>query len=393
MSPEDPSAVLLSRALPGMAACLTVVANRAYRIRPGARAAPLAIDAPVRMEPRFVPSTNEGATPRLFEDAHLTASGKPLTDVILRGAAHARRGPVTSLDTEVQLGAARKAVRVVGDRRVEVRALGDLAFTAPEPFTSVPLTWDRAYGGRDVWAEERLDGDPRRRFGRPAEDAAISLGQLSYPRNGSGRGWFLDVERARIHGAPAPNLEDPTDPVTPGRLLSARSTDWIDRPVAACYEPIGPFTFPRAAFVVPPAFDTPERPIHELRAGAVLDADLRRAFDFQRPPDARAFNAAPAGLAVCRLEGGERGRLTGLHPHHEVLDFQLPDDRPRMLVELPGVGQRTLEPRLGTVLIEPDEERVTLTWAGVIEVAMIYPDEVIRGMRWAVVWSRKAEAG
>ena len=92
-------------------------------------------------------------------------------------------------------------------------------------------------------------------------------------------------------------------------------------------------------------------------------------------------------------KGGERGRLTGLHPHHEVLDFQLPDDRPRMLVELPGVGQRTLEPRLGTVLIEPDEERVTLTWAGVIEVAMIYPDEVIRGMRWAVVWSRKAEAG
>jgi hypothetical protein len=391
MSGGDPSSILLSRALPGMAACLTVVTNRAYRLRPGARATPLAIEVPVQEEPRFQPSINVHAVPRLVEDAHLTTSGKPLTDVIVRGTAHARRGPVTSLETAVQVGAARKTVRVTGDRRIEVQAGGVLGFTAPEPFTAMPLTWDRAYGGRDLYAEERLDGDPRRRFSHPPELAAASLGQLSYPRNGSGRGYFLDFDRARIHGAPAPNLDDPTDPVTPSRILSERSTDWIDRPVAACYEPIGPFTFPRAAFVVPPAHDEPERPVHELRAGALLVEDLRRAFDLRRPPDARAFNCAPAGLAVCRLEGGERARIEGLHRDHDLLELQLPDDRPRLLVELPGVGQRELKPQLGTVLIEPDEDRLTLTWAGVMEVAMIYPDEVLRGMRWGVVWSRKAE--
>jgi hypothetical protein len=70
-----------------MAACLTIVVNRAYRIRPGARATPLAIDVPIVTEPVFVPSTNKDGVPRLFEDAHLTASGKPITDVLVRGAA------------------------------------------------------------------------------------------------------------------------------------------------------------------------------------------------------------------------------------------------------------------------------------------------------------------
>jgi len=375
-----------------MTACLTIVANRVYRATHGARATPLAIDAPVLAEPIFAPSMNEHARPRMVEDAHLTASGKPLTDVLVRGTAYALCGPVTSLDTAVQVGAARKAVRVIGDRRIELRAGGEPAFTEPERFTEMPLTWDRAYGGRDLYAEERLDGDPRRRFSRRPEFSAASLGQVAYPRNGAGRGYYIDFDRARIHGAPAPNLEDPTDPVTPDKLLSARTTDWIDRPIAACYEPIDPVTFPRAIFGVPPAFDPPARPIHELSTGAVLVDDLRRSFDPQRPIQPRVFNCAPSGLAVCRLDGDERARLWNLHRERDLYEFLLPDDRPQMLVELPGVGQRELEPQLGTVLIEPDLDRITLTWAGVIEVAMIYPDEVLGRMRWAVVWSRRALA-
>jgi hypothetical protein len=94
---------------------------------------------------------------------------------------------------------------------------------------------------------------------------------------------------------------------------------------------------------------------------------------------------------VCRLDGDEDARLWNLHREHELYEFQLPDDEPKLLAELPGVGQRELKPSLGTVLIEPEEDRVTLTWAGVMEVAMIYPEKVLNGMRWAVAWSRKAE--
>ena len=127
---------------------------------------------------------------------------------------------------------------------------------------------------------------------------------MLYPRNGAGRGYALDIDRERLAGAAAPNLEDPTDAVTAERLLSATTDDWLDRPVAACYAPIDAFTFPRAAFLIPPAFDPPKRPVHEVGAGTLTREDLARKFDLRNLTDRRMFNAAPAGLAVCRLEGG-----------------------------------------------------------------------------------------
>jgi hypothetical protein len=100
------------------------------------------------------------------------------------------------------------------------------------------------------------------------------------------------------------------------------------------------------------------------------------------------FNCAPAGLAVCRLEGAERVSLWNTHPNQELLEFDLPGDRPKLLIEPPGVAPRELTPLLQTVLIEPDLDRVTLTWAGVLPVAMPYPQELTASMRHAAVWPR-----
>ncbi len=71
-----------------------------------------------------------------------------------------------------------------------------------------------------------------------------------------------------------------------------------------------------------------------------------------------------------------------------MLELDLPDDRPRLLIEPPGVIARELSPLLQNMLIEPDQDRVTLTWTGVLPVAMPYPDEMVAVMRHRVVWSR-----
>src|SRR5262249_23495845 len=141
------------------------------------------------------------------------------------------------------------------------------------------------------------------------------------------------------------------------------------------------FTFPRAAFCIKPAYDTPTRPVHELSTGAVLPEDLARSFDPKLPTHPRVYNMAPSGLAVCRLRGNERVRLWNLHREHAVLEFDLPDDEPRLSIDVPGVGARKLEPRLGTVRIQPDLDRVVLTWSGFIEVATVYPEELLATMR------------
>jgi hypothetical protein len=379
--------LVLSGQVLGLGPCLAIIANRAYRIKPGHRASPLRDEIPVSTEPTYAPSSNEGAGRRLLDEAHTTAVARPLTDVLVRGAAHSRRGPVADVETGVRVGAARKAVRAVGDRRIAVTSSG-LSFSSPEPFVEMPLVWDHAYGGRDQHAERLLATKERRALNERRSDLAPLHPPLLYPRNGAGRGYALDLDRARLEGTLAPNLEDPTDPVTPDRLLSATTGDWIDRPVAACYEPIDVLTFPRAAFFVRPVFDPPQRPVHELSVGAVLRDDLERRLNLRNLLSPRMYNAAPAGLAVCRLDGAERVSLWNLHPRYELLEFDLPDDRPRLLIEPPGVAPKELSPLLQRVLIEPDQDRVTLTWAGVLPVAMPYPEEMVTVMRDGVVWSR-----
>jgi hypothetical protein len=140
-------------------------------------------------------------------------------------------------------------------------------------------------------------------------------------------------------------------------------------------------------FLFQPAFRPPRRPVHEIALGGLLREDLTRTPFTFTAPDPRVQNCAPAGLAVCRLRGGERVSLWNLHRHHELLEFDLPADTPRIMVELPGVGTREMEPLLHTVLIEPDDDRVTLAWAGSIDVAAPYPEEMTRTLRCAAIWA------
>jgi len=376
---------------------LALVVKRAYRIRPGARAEPAGEPEPITPEPIYEDSINPGAGHRLARDTDRFCPEKVLTDVLVRGSACSTRGPVTSLVAAIEVGAAKKQVRAVGDRKVALQAGGKIGFTRPEPFERMPLLWDHAFGGRDAYAEAKLSdiGTPfnRQRSGLAGvQDGMKSPKEggwsVSYPRNIAGRGFFLDMDRERLDGAPLPNLEDPADPVVPERLVIDDVLDWMDLPVAACFEPIDAFTFPRTLFMLPHAANSPKRPLYELSAGALLKADLEDTRLMKVPPNPRLYNCAPAGLAVCRLVGGERVKLSNLHPRHETLQFELPAPRPRLLLEPPGCPAAEMSPHLQTVLIEPEEERVTLTWSGKIETAAPFPKEMTRAIRHAATFGR-----
>ena len=104
-------------------------------------------------------------------------------------------------------------------------------------------------------------------------------------------------------------------------------------------------------------------------------------------PDPRAFNVAAPGLGLARLQGNEKVTLWHLSPRAEVLELRLPGDRPQILIEPPGTRTYELEPVLGTVLLEPDEDRVTMTWTGALPVAAPYGAEQCEELRHAVVWN------
>ena len=75
-------------------------------------------------------------------------------------------------------------IAVFGDRDW-IDQDSQLVATDPQPFTSMPLTYENAYGGK-VKLEE---------------------GDLPCAPNPMGKGYYLTAEQA--HGQPLPNLEDP----------------------------------------------------------------------------------------------------------------------------------------------------------------------------------------
>lgn len=301
---------------------------------------------------------------------------RPTTDVALEGSAHSQRGPVTRLTTELAVGPVRRRVDVIGDRSLCVGTNGALSETSPKSFTSMPITYERAYGGRDERAETVLE-----------RQGIARHGTLEYPRNPSGCGYHFDVERGRLQGARLPNLSDPDDPVAVDRLLACEFGDWIDRPTPATFAPIHGLLFPRMLLNKVGIFwSRCERPIREVQLGAINTTDLVVA-GLDGVPDVRACNAAAPGLATARLLGNERVSLWNLHREHEHLELTLPGDVPRLLVEPPNTKTFELAPKLATVLIEPDEDRITLTWAGTMDVGGIYSPEMCAAMRSAVTWN------
>ncbi|MFY0570071.1 DUF2169 family type VI secretion system accessory protein [Archangium lansingense] len=239
---------------------------------------------------------------------------KPGTDVALLGHAHAPPGGrCRSMEVLLRVGHLKKAIRVMGNR-VWFRSLMTWQMTPPGPFERIPLIYERAFGGLDDTSPE---------------------GPVVEMRNPVGTGFAASSNTKRLEGLLLPNLEDERELIT-----SPRS-----RPTPVGFGFVAAHWLPRRTW------------------GGTYDEAWRR----ERCPflpkdfDMRFLNAAPAPLiASPHLKGGETVQVSGASPQG-VLRFTLP--KPRLQVQA-WLRTRLLEaePILDTVTIEPDRQRVLLTW-------------------------------
>lgn len=238
------------------------------------------------------------ATSGLLYDSDFSLT-KPTTDVLLHGHAYAPGGePAQRVDVTMQVGDVRKSLRVCGDRR-------SASATSAEPFTKMPLTYERAYGGREP--------GPPRDPDRPQFE----------PRNPVGTGYFS--------GTPAPNVE------YPGVSLTSRP---------AGFGPISPHWQPR------------------VRYAGTYDAAWRRDRCPLYPDDLddRFFLCSPEDQRPGEfLRGGEPVELLNLTPSGR-LAFTLPRVAFGFESVFRGGDRVHHRGRLHTVILEPDVPRVILVW-------------------------------
>jgi len=243
-------------------------------------------------------------------DADLVRT-KTTTDVIVVGHAYAPPGrAVTELDVGFRVGPVQKVLRVFGDR---IWATSEPS--SPEPFTRMPLVYERAFGGIDTQSAT------------PERDWEW--------RNPVGTGFA--VARSHLTGRRLPNIEYPDE------LIRSRG----DRPRPAGFGALGSNWQPRAGF-----------------AGTYDDTWMReRQPLLPRDFDDRFFQCAPTDQQSPRfLTGGEPVVLNGLTPSG-YLQSSLPQITLRFETRF---YDRSREMHAGcnlhSVILEPDYPRLSLVW-------------------------------
>jgi hypothetical protein len=239
---------------------------------------------------------------------------KPTTDVLLRGDAISPGGRAAAwLEVSLRVGTIHKRLRVTGDRVWGRGALGPV-MSEPAPFHSMPIVYERAYGGWDRSAPEPQD--------HRLDD-----------RNPVGTGFA--VRSQGCEGQRVPNVE------YRDQLIST----WQDRPVPAGLN----------------AVDCAWSPRRQL-AGTYDDAWRKRRFPlWAEDLDTRYFNCAPSDQQTQQpLVGGERVEVTGMS-EAGGLAFELPRVRLGFRTRF---GRRRVEHEgmLCTVLVEPNAARVSMAW-------------------------------
>lgn len=236
--------------------------------------------------------------------------GKPGTDVLLVGRAWAPEGQrIAESSVRLTVAERQKTIRVLGDRSWR----GDGTPTVPEPFEAMPLVWERAFGGVQQLADRML-----------AEE-----------RNPVGVGFAGTRSAEELIGHPVPNLEDPATPLEHlGQLCTP-----------ACLAPCAPQWLPRRAFA-----GTYDERWQRTRA-PYLPVDF----------DPRFLMCGATEMAFDRyLQGNEPLEIRGATPDGPI-SLTLPLARLEVDVRVGGASERP-PVNLETILFEPDENRLCLTW-------------------------------
>jgi len=235
------------------------------------------------------------------------AHRKPRLDLILLGKAHAPGGePVEEMEVRLELDDFVHRLAVTGDR-TWIQDGDQWAPSPPEPFTELPLTYDRAYGGK----------------------AVTEWGELAWPENPEGKGFC--PEREQAHGVALPNLESPDE----------RIADPEDRPRV-----VGTAPYP-------------------MTGGLRLSQYARMGDD--GPETARPLEMEPLvcnwahpDLMLDRERDYQQLRVSGVHTDGD-LAAEIPPFPGRITLRN-GPDRVEMETLLDTIILQGEERRLTLRW-------------------------------
>ena len=273
---------------------------------------------------------------------------KLATDIIFNATAYAPEGKATEqFMASVMVGDVRKDLLITGKRTAHYQANSLPLFSEPELITELPLRYEDAYGGVDIYSD--LDTP------------------CAYARNPLGKGFAIKNTEKSIEALTLPLIEEPTDCLTPERLLTEHFMHWERQPMPAGISWFPKTWQPRARYAgVMPADREVEQELRKAYA-KIVPEEQQALYQQTGLPDMdfRFFSGASAGLALPYLHGDEVIKMRHLTPEGK-LAFQLPNEKPQIALNI-GQGVKTLESVLQTVMVRMEDAEVDLVWRAAIQ--------------------------
>src|SRR5690554_6498104 len=248
---------------------------------------------------------------------------KKQCDVILKATAYARNHkPTKELLVGFRVGQCTKKIQIVGNRQWQ--GLLSLSPSRPEPFTEMPITYSRAFGGSRPPMGKKDEG-------------------IFYPQNPIGCGYAKGKYQAALKNTPVPNLEHPNKPV--------KHCDGDYPPMS--FGPIGRSWQPRLAFA-----GTYDEKWKE-ETFPLLPADFDETF----------MQVAPTDQQIPFPVGGEPVVLVNLHPTKDSIVFALPNLDLPMVALTKNRTQHRLEPVVDCITIDADKQQLSILWRAHLPIA------------------------
>lgn len=341
LAPSDPTIqrIVLPGQTPQGEHILSVLVKRTYDIIPGGRCVRATNDR------KLVPGDVHYDDPLNSSVKYETdfVPYKLATDVVLHGKAYAPDGQkVPSLTATVSVGQYRKDLLVIGDRVARYNGRNAPIFTDPQPFETMELVYERAYGGVDIYSEAKM--------------------QCIYPRNPLGRGYAVTNNRRSVENLPLPNIEDPEVPLVPTRLCVGDFREWERQPMPQGFGWTTKYWPPRSTYAgIMPGDRGLEQELRKAYATLVPPAQRKRYLEAESHTiDFRFFSGASPGLILPFLAGGEPVELLNLDPTGQMR-FALPSEIPKIGLDI-GRGMEASPVVLQSVMIRLEEKQVDLVW-------------------------------
>ncbi|HVT09344.1 MAG TPA: DUF2169 domain-containing protein [Polyangia bacterium] len=356
--------MVMIAAHPSGGSLVGVVAKRTYRV--AAQRCFVADDQlPLVEQPRF---SDDRAI--LLHDLDCVLNRREV-DVVLEGHARPARARAPSFQMRVRVGSLDRKLAVFGERRCYRAASGRLQFSAPEPIEAVPLDWTSSYGGFDSVALAG-HGDPLLQLREQAKQPySPRFGRFAYPRNRAGKGYLIEPTDDALAACALPNVEEPLALLSPERLAVGAHDRWPAAPTVAAVGWLSYASFPRAAMLgIPPVYDAaacPPASFFEVRMGVLKADSLAAAIPFPNRLDLRVAQQAALGMRLPLLAAGAPVSVVNAHPAIPVWEFTLPREVPTLVVQMPGSKPARLEPKIRTVHIQPEHDRLSLVWVGELD--------------------------